>query len=61
MKLSYHGATYTYAPRHIEMIETDIDCCFLGKTTKLRVAKPVPSQQVHRTLTYRGVRYQSLA
>lgn len=58
MKLSYHGATYTYTPRHIETIETSIDCCFLGKTSKLRVAKPIPTEQARYSLTYRGVGYQ---
>ncbi|MEL6779711.1 MAG: DUF4278 domain-containing protein [Cyanobacteria bacterium J06597_16] len=59
MKLTYHGATYTYTNRSIETVETDIKCSFLGKTTKLRVPKFVPTQQVLRNFTYRGSHYQA--
>lgn len=59
MKLTYHGATYTYNNRSIETVETDIECGFLGKTTKLRVPKFIPTQQTLRTFTYRGTRYKA--
>ncbi|MEO1391638.1 MAG: DUF4278 domain-containing protein [Cyanobacteria bacterium J06634_5] len=59
MKLTYHGATYTVSQPLIETVETDIDCRFLGKTTKLRVPKYVPARQHSQDLIYRGNKYRA--
>ena len=54
MQLSYHGAKYTPSARTVETVETNITCQFLGKTTKLRVAKSVPTPSLQSELKYRG-------
>ena len=65
VKIAYRGAAmssrhrYTPTHSHIETVESNIECQFLGQKTKLRVAKYVPTVQVPRTLMYRGRSYQA--
>ena len=59
MKLSYRGSTYTLAQPPIQVVETSLECRFLGNSAKLRVAKPAADQHVRHTLKYRGVSYQA--
>ncbi|MEL7494005.1 MAG: DUF4278 domain-containing protein [Cyanobacteria bacterium J06554_11] len=59
MKLSFHGATYTYAPKAVETIETNIECRFMGSRSKLRVVKRMPSEHARHSLKYRGIGYQA--
>jgi len=59
MQLSYHGATYSYEPQTVEMVETTIKCQFLGRKTMLRVAKQQTSERVRHDLKYRGVSYRA--
>lgn len=59
MKLSYRGTEYTITYPQIETIEIDVECSFLGNTTKLRVPKHMPSQSLPHQLKYRGNSYHS--
>ena len=59
MKLSYRRAEYTLTHSPIETVETNIECGFLGHTSKLRVPKHTPTRSGQRTLKYRGVSYQA--
>ena len=57
MQLIFKGIPYDYTPQTVETVETDVNCQFLGKTTKLRVVKQPFASRTYNRLKYRGTHY----